>query len=76
MIESTRLIAALREKVCGGEGIAYGELTDGELKALYSLAKSQDLAHIAAAALKDVLAERDPQIKKAFEQARLLASYR
>ena len=76
MIEIPRLIAALREKVCGGEGIAYGELTDGELKALYSLAKSQDLAHIAAAALKDVLAERDPQIKKAFEQARLLASYR
>ena len=69
-------IAIMREKVCGGEGIAYGELTDDELKALYSLAKSQDLAHIAAVALKDVLEQRDSQIKKAFEQARLLASYR
>ncbi len=45
------MLSAVRTQVCGEPSVSFGELSEEQLKALYSLSKAQDLAHIVATEL-------------------------
>ena len=46
------MFSAIRTQVCGAQRIPYGDISDEDMKALYSLSKSQDMAHIVATELQ------------------------
>ena len=71
------LFEIIRSVVCGGEAPELSALGATELKALYELARAQDMAHIVGFALEGVeLPAECGEAKKAFAKQYMMAIYR
>ena len=71
------MMSAIRTQVCGAERIRYGELTDEQMRSLYSLSKSHDMAHIVSAELSEQgLLKDGEEISEKFRKQHMIAVFR
>ena len=70
------MLGSIRAQVCGSKYTIESRLSDEELKALYSLSKSQDMAHIVAAELGLQGLLGDDEISKKFKKQQMIAVLR
>lgn len=78
MINTYNLFVALiRQEICGDSSLSSpSQITCEQLKELYKISVSHDLAHIVGTALQNSFTEEQRTIKELFERAQLQASYR
>lgn len=70
------MLGSIRAQVCGSKYEIEGRLSEEEMKALYSLSKSQDMAHIVATELGVLGLLSDDEISKKFKKQQMIAVLR
>ena len=71
------MLSAVRTQVCGAARISYEKLSPEDMGRLYSVAKSQDMAHIVASELeKQKLLKNDDKISNKFRKQFMISVFR
>ena len=70
------MLSAIRAQVCGFEYVMDGKPDEEEMRALYLLSKSQDMAHVVAAELGRQGHLGDDEISRKFKKQQMLAVLR
>lgn len=70
------MLGTIRAQVCGSEYVIGGRLSEEEMRALYVLSKSQDMAHIVSAELSRQGLLGNDEISSKFKKQQMLAVLR